>query len=163
MHFGNDRIISCHFPKNWPSRSPDLNSCDFGLWGYLKHAVFSGLITNLAELKTRAAQHIQTSAQIYSDLLRTIIFRGLNLWSALVKAKGRIGLVVRSQPPNQMSQVRILIVLKNHLLRVYTFNLKARLKRPSTGMAYNFGDESAIRDLALVIRPRFKMWKSVSK
>ncbi|GBN65801.1 hypothetical protein AVEN_85675-1, partial [Araneus ventricosus] len=25
----------------WPSRSPDLNPCDFWLWGYLKDVVFS--------------------------------------------------------------------------------------------------------------------------
>ncbi|GBM51059.1 hypothetical protein AVEN_123872-1 [Araneus ventricosus] len=58
MHFGNDRIISCHFPTNWPSRSPDDNQCDFWLWGYLKHAVVSGSIANLAELMTRTAQNI---------------------------------------------------------------------------------------------------------
>ncbi|GBM68616.1 hypothetical protein AVEN_106097-1 [Araneus ventricosus] len=41
MHFGNDRIISRHFPTNLSPRSPDLNPCDFWLWGYLKHVVFS--------------------------------------------------------------------------------------------------------------------------
>ncbi|GBN61464.1 hypothetical protein AVEN_199811-1 [Araneus ventricosus] len=34
MHFGNDRIISHHYPKAWPQWSPDLNTCDFWLWGY---------------------------------------------------------------------------------------------------------------------------------
>ncbi|GBN20788.1 hypothetical protein AVEN_114359-1 [Araneus ventricosus] len=27
--FGNDGIISRHFPTAWPPRSPDLNPCDF--------------------------------------------------------------------------------------------------------------------------------------
>ncbi|GIY04097.1 hypothetical protein CDAR_543321 [Caerostris darwini] len=30
-HFGNDRIISLHFPTTCPSRSPDINLCDFWL------------------------------------------------------------------------------------------------------------------------------------
>ncbi|GBM93480.1 hypothetical protein AVEN_215363-1 [Araneus ventricosus] len=29
LHFGNDRINSCHFPTACPTRSPDLNPCDF--------------------------------------------------------------------------------------------------------------------------------------
>ncbi|GBM10999.1 hypothetical protein AVEN_1334-1 [Araneus ventricosus] len=35
LHFRNDRIPSCHFPTNCPPRSPDLNPCDFWLWGFL--------------------------------------------------------------------------------------------------------------------------------
>ncbi|GBO20091.1 hypothetical protein AVEN_21820-1 [Araneus ventricosus] len=42
----------------WPSRSPDLNPCDFWLCGYLKDVVFSTPIAHLAELKARIAQHI---------------------------------------------------------------------------------------------------------
>ncbi|GBM55541.1 hypothetical protein AVEN_16355-1 [Araneus ventricosus] len=33
LHFGNDRIISNHFPTTWPPRSPDLKLCDFFLRG----------------------------------------------------------------------------------------------------------------------------------
>ncbi|GBM32291.1 hypothetical protein AVEN_78268-1 [Araneus ventricosus] len=51
LHFGNDRIISCHFPTACPPRSPDLNSCDFRLWGYLKDIVYESPIANLSELK----------------------------------------------------------------------------------------------------------------
>ncbi|GBN41336.1 hypothetical protein AVEN_237016-1 [Araneus ventricosus] len=58
LHFGNDKIISRHFPTNWPPRSPDLNPCDFCLWEYLKHVVFSGPIENLGKFKTRTSQHI---------------------------------------------------------------------------------------------------------
>ncbi|GBO01369.1 hypothetical protein AVEN_275664-1 [Araneus ventricosus] len=53
LHFGNDRIISRHFPTTWPPWSPDLNPCDFWLWGYLKNVVYGGPIANLAELKNR--------------------------------------------------------------------------------------------------------------
>ena len=34
--FSNDRINSRQFPDVWPSRSPDLNPCEFWLWEYLK-------------------------------------------------------------------------------------------------------------------------------
>ncbi|GBO17021.1 hypothetical protein AVEN_63280-1, partial [Araneus ventricosus] len=49
LHFGNDKIISRQFPANWPPRSPDRNPCNFWLWDYLKHVVFSGPIPNLAK------------------------------------------------------------------------------------------------------------------
>lgn len=39
QHFG-DRIISRHFPNFWPPRSPDLNPCDYWLWGYLQSKVY---------------------------------------------------------------------------------------------------------------------------
>ncbi|GFV53831.1 uncharacterized protein TNCV_4208821 [Trichonephila clavipes] len=36
QHFINDRVISRAFPTAWTPRSPDLNPCDFWLWGYFK-------------------------------------------------------------------------------------------------------------------------------
>ncbi|GFV60007.1 uncharacterized protein TNCV_1401151 [Trichonephila clavipes] len=40
-HFGNARVISHHFLTVSPPRSPDLNPCDFWLWGYLKELRFT--------------------------------------------------------------------------------------------------------------------------
>ena len=40
QHFGNDRIISRHFPHFWPPRSPDLNPCDYWLWGHMQAIVY---------------------------------------------------------------------------------------------------------------------------
>ncbi|GBN87143.1 hypothetical protein AVEN_173265-1 [Araneus ventricosus] len=40
LHFGNDRIMSRHFPTAWLPQSPDLNPCDFWMWGYLKDVVY---------------------------------------------------------------------------------------------------------------------------
>ena len=37
--------------KKWPPRSPDLNPCDFYLWGYLKSVVYNPLPKTLDELK----------------------------------------------------------------------------------------------------------------
>ena len=50
-HFENARIISCHFPTTWSSRSPYLNLCDIWLWGYLKEDVFSTPTALLSESK----------------------------------------------------------------------------------------------------------------
>ncbi|GBN41243.1 hypothetical protein AVEN_52362-1 [Araneus ventricosus] len=70
LHFGNDRIISRHFPTDWPPRSPDLNPCNFWLWGYLKDVVYGGLIANLAELKNRIKQHIHN---ITTETFRSVV------------------------------------------------------------------------------------------
>ncbi|GFS78129.1 uncharacterized protein TNCV_1107511 [Trichonephila clavipes] len=35
-HFTEERVISHQFRHLWPPRSPDLNPCDFWLWGHLK-------------------------------------------------------------------------------------------------------------------------------
>ncbi|GBM69974.1 hypothetical protein AVEN_142995-1 [Araneus ventricosus] len=70
LHFGNDRIISRHFPTAWPPQSPDLNPCDFWLWGYLKAVVYGGPIANLAELKNCITQHIHN---ITTETLRSVV------------------------------------------------------------------------------------------
>ncbi|GBM50112.1 hypothetical protein AVEN_242251-1 [Araneus ventricosus] len=70
LHFGNDRIISRHFPTAWLPRSLNLNPCDFWLWGYLKDVVYGGPIANLAELKNRITQHIHN---ITTETLRSVV------------------------------------------------------------------------------------------
>ena len=39
-HFGSDTIISLHFHTARPSRSSNLNACDFWLWSYLKNICY---------------------------------------------------------------------------------------------------------------------------
>ncbi|GBN43390.1 hypothetical protein AVEN_138006-1 [Araneus ventricosus] len=70
LHFGNDRIISRHFLTVWPPRSPDLNPCDFWLWGYVKDVVYGLPIPNLAELKNRITQHFHN---ITTETLRSVV------------------------------------------------------------------------------------------
>jgi hypothetical protein len=75
-HFGNNRLISRHCPTAWPPRSPDLNPCDFWLWGYLKNVVYSGSIANLAELKARIAQHIHNvTPKILLYVVEHVVYR----------------------------------------------------------------------------------------
>jgi hypothetical protein len=44
-HF-DDRVLSNHFPErfgygwSWPPYYPDLNPCDYFLWGFLKDTVY---------------------------------------------------------------------------------------------------------------------------
>lgn len=41
-------------PITWPPRSPDLNPCDFFLWGYIKNIVYRGADThNEEEIRAR--------------------------------------------------------------------------------------------------------------
>ncbi|GFY31889.1 uncharacterized protein TNCV_2620261 [Trichonephila clavipes] len=49
--FGDDRVLSRHFPHAWPPRSPDLSPCDYWLWGYLKSQVYRDRPTSLGMLK----------------------------------------------------------------------------------------------------------------
>ncbi|GBL97863.1 hypothetical protein AVEN_87314-1, partial [Araneus ventricosus] len=41
-HFGDDWVISRSILTAWPPCSPDLNPCDFWLWGFLKDRVYGG-------------------------------------------------------------------------------------------------------------------------
>lgn len=46
------KFLSRFFDKDkWPPRSPDLNPCDFFLWGYLKKRVYNPLPDSLDSLK----------------------------------------------------------------------------------------------------------------
>ncbi|GBM14267.1 hypothetical protein AVEN_167344-1 [Araneus ventricosus] len=74
LHFGNDRIISRHFPTAYPPRSPDLNPCDFYLYGYLKDVVYGDPIANLAEWKNRITQHIHNITTETLRLLWNMLF-----------------------------------------------------------------------------------------
>ena len=45
--------------EKWPTRSPDLNPCDFFLWGYLKQRVYSPLPKNVDELKANIEREVR--------------------------------------------------------------------------------------------------------
>ncbi|GFW84945.1 uncharacterized protein TNCV_682331 [Trichonephila clavipes] len=68
QHVSNDRVISRAFPTAWPPRSPDLNPCDFWLWGYLKNLVYRGRLITLADLKDSITLHLRS---ISVDQLRS--------------------------------------------------------------------------------------------
>ena len=43
----------------WPARSPDLNPCDFHLWGHLKAVVYNPLPNTLEDLKANITREIK--------------------------------------------------------------------------------------------------------
>ncbi len=51
-YFG-EKIISIKSEDIWPPYSPDLNPCDYFLWGFLKDKVFSEKINNCNDLKEK--------------------------------------------------------------------------------------------------------------
>ncbi|GFW41161.1 uncharacterized protein TNCV_842011 [Trichonephila clavipes] len=63
-------VMPRHFPDAWPSRSPELNPCDFWLGRFLKDSIYSGGIKTLPDLKASIIRHV---AEIPRELLRAII------------------------------------------------------------------------------------------
>ena len=51
-------LISLRGDIGWPARSPDLNPCDFFLWGYLKSKVYSNRLQSVEQLKNAIRQEI---------------------------------------------------------------------------------------------------------
>lgn len=60
-------------PQNWPPRSPDLNPCDFFLWGALKDKVYSSRVENRQELWNRIVQNCNQFREDV-EMMRRVIF-----------------------------------------------------------------------------------------
>jgi hypothetical protein len=56
--------------KKWPPRSPDLNPCDYFLWGYLKSRIYNPLSKDLDDLKANIQREIKN---ISTDTLKNVI------------------------------------------------------------------------------------------
>ena len=48
----------------WPPRSPDLNLCDFYLWGHLKSMVYNPLPKTLDDLKANVEREIKNILEL---------------------------------------------------------------------------------------------------
>ena len=55
QHFSG-KWMGQHRPHKWPTRSPDLTSCDFYLWGYTKEKVYKTKPCTFEELEIRIQQ-----------------------------------------------------------------------------------------------------------
>ena len=70
-----NRLISRNGYIHWPPRSPDLSSCDYFLWGYLKSKVFQTRPATTQELKERIQTEIRAITPVVlrrvSENLRT--------------------------------------------------------------------------------------------
>jgi len=68
-------LISRFGDVPWPPRSPDLSTCDFFLWGYLKSRVYTQKTRTLNDLKEAIRQeicpiHRQLLARVMDDFLK---------------------------------------------------------------------------------------------
>ncbi len=54
-----ERLISRRTQRPWPPRSPDLSTCDFFLWGYLKSKVYANGPNSLQDLRRNIEQEIR--------------------------------------------------------------------------------------------------------
>lgn len=89
--FGN-RIISGRYRDRygygltWPAYSPDLNPCDFFLWGYLKDRVYKNRPRTIADLKQAI---IDEASNIPPDVLSRTIANFKKRCYGVRLAKGR--------------------------------------------------------------------------
>lgn len=62
----NEKFVN---KKTWPPRSPDLNPCDFYLWGYLKATVYNPLPKTIDELKANIERDCK---KLNSEILKPV-------------------------------------------------------------------------------------------
>ncbi len=71
--------------KMWPPRSPDLNPCDFYLWGYLKSVVYNPLPKTLDDLKINITREIK---KIPKNILNSVFLNFENRCKLIINAQG---------------------------------------------------------------------------
>lgn len=70
-HLFLNHIISRHGDIQWPARSPDLTSCDFFFWEYLKMKVFNRPpLQDIEQLKERIRLEV---SWIPAQMLRCVM------------------------------------------------------------------------------------------
>ncbi|GFY07979.1 uncharacterized protein TNCV_2580111 [Trichonephila clavipes] len=62
-HFTERRVISRPFRQLWPPQSPDLNSCNFWLWGNLRQLVSCDQPRTLPDLKDSISRYVLDMSQ----------------------------------------------------------------------------------------------------
>ncbi|GFT23524.1 uncharacterized protein NPIL_381531 [Nephila pilipes] len=75
QHFIDVRVIIRAFSLNWPQRSPNLNPCEFWLWGYLKSVMYQGHVSDIHTIIdqiTSYARHI--NADMLRDTVENIVY-----------------------------------------------------------------------------------------
>ena len=71
--------------EKWPPRSPDLNPCDFFLWGYLKERVYSPIPKNIEELKANIERE---ASKIPTKMLENTFFSFRNRLEKIILNNG---------------------------------------------------------------------------
>jgi phenylpyruvate tautomerase PptA (4-oxalocrotonate tautomerase family) len=66
----NEFLVVPHVDTTGPSNSPDLNPCDYFLWGYLKEKIFPKKPQTIMELR---ALIIQACSEVTEDMCHQVI------------------------------------------------------------------------------------------
>ncbi|GFW58337.1 transposable element tc3 transposase [Trichonephila clavipes] len=74
-HLTEERVISCQFRHLWPPQSPDLNPCDFWLWGHLKQLVSCDQPRTLPDLKDNISHVLNISQNTLRSTVEHAILR----------------------------------------------------------------------------------------
>ena len=77
-----DKFLDKHM---WPPRSPDMNPCDYFLWGYLKSKVYDPLPNNLDDLKVNLEREIK---KIDAGILQKVFSNLKKRCNLLIAADG---------------------------------------------------------------------------
>lgn len=85
------RVISGKYQEKfncgltWPAHSPDLNPCDFLLWGYLKSKVYNRPLNSIEELETQILEQVDA---IPKEMLQKCFQSFLKRLRAVIAAEG---------------------------------------------------------------------------
>ncbi|GFW35548.1 transposable element Tcb1 transposase [Trichonephila clavipes] len=79
--FGECRMLSCHFCHVWPSRSPNLNPCDYWSWSNMKLQVYHDRLPSLGMIKDHIRWQILT---ISTDILYNAVLNIVLLTTGIV-------------------------------------------------------------------------------
>ena len=71
--------------QDWSPQSPDLNPCDFFLWGHLKERVYKPMPLNMQDLKQRIKEECR---KIPQDMIRRSAMHMKERAALCVKFKG---------------------------------------------------------------------------
>ena len=89
-HFGN-QVIALDFKNHfeggmdWPPYSPDLNPCDFFLWGYLKDRVYQEPHSSLSQLESALVREVSA---IEVTTLKSVLRSFANRLDFVIKHQG---------------------------------------------------------------------------
>ncbi|GBM54197.1 hypothetical protein AVEN_11262-1 [Araneus ventricosus] len=85
-HFTEERVISREFCNLWTPRSPDLNPCDFWLWGHLKHLGSRDNPRTLPDVKDSISRHVRSISQ---NALRSTVVHAILRFEMVAENDGR--------------------------------------------------------------------------
>lgn len=67
-----ERVVAVGHTNDWPPCSPDLNPCEFFLWGYLKEMIYSSPLDDVVSLRERIAVEF-ASVKSDTDLIKRVV------------------------------------------------------------------------------------------